>query len=93
MSRTGKPQHLDRPKEVKLSIPGSILAEVELLCENPVTQRPIHGLRGALTTELYRAFLRAYRSGEPQVDLSSAFRVINPLYGTSDNQLGLDLDL
>lgn len=75
MSR-GRPKHFDPPVNWRLSMPTSVVTQLELLLLDPVTGRPAVGSRSALMTQLIRVLLQAAATGNPMQDLSNALRVL-----------------
>lgn len=60
----------------KLSVPESIGAQFELITLDPLTGNQIKGARSKIITELMRAFLIAYSTGETHADLSPALMIV-----------------
>ncbi|NIS77777.1 MAG: hypothetical protein GTO00_09225 [Deltaproteobacteria bacterium] len=48
----------DEPIEKKLSLPGSLVEEVEYLLRDPVRNKPRYGAFGALVTKLLRDWVK-----------------------------------
>lgn len=48
----------DEPIEKKLSLPGSLVEEVEYLLRDPVRNKPRYGAFGALVTSLLREWVK-----------------------------------
>lgn len=50
----GRRFHEDTPRRINLSLPGSLLARVELHLLDPLTMRPVYGSVSALIAALLR---------------------------------------
>jgi len=60
MPKGRKPYRIP-PVEKKLSLPGEVVTQVELLLADPLTGRPRHGAWSRLCTKLLRAWLAEQR--------------------------------
>lgn len=57
----GKPRSAVLRAEVKLSLPAPLVAEMDLLLEDPLTQKPKYGARSRLIESLLRNWLATVR--------------------------------
>jgi len=53
----GKKAHADPPVEMRINVPQSIAAKMELLLLDPLTRRPRYGARSDLITKLLREWI------------------------------------
>ena len=58
-------RHLDPPKEVNLSLPTSLVDEVDLLLFNPTRGKLRYGARSRLVTVLLRQWINSQRKLPP----------------------------
>jgi hypothetical protein len=61
----GRPANLEKTLEWKIMIPESLAAPVELLCLDPVRNKPAFGARSAYISRLIREDLERRRMIEP----------------------------
>lgn len=47
-----RPSLNDPPKEIKISLPSSLVAKMELLLYDPMRQKPLYGSRSSLVRQL-----------------------------------------
>lgn len=53
----GKPRNVDRPVEKKISIPSSVVTEVDKYLRDPLKDKPVHAGYSQLVTKLLRKWL------------------------------------
>lgn len=66
MSRSGRPRNPELRADVKLSMPASLVAEVDLLLVDPLTKKPKYGARSKLTAALWQNWLAHMKGDNPQ---------------------------
>lgn len=66
----GRPRKPYLRQELKLSLPASLVAEVDLMLEDPLTRRPKYAARARLVEALLKNWLAAQK-GEPTNKLPS----------------------
>lgn len=87
--KRGRKEHLDPPVEKALSLPSSVVAEVELRLYDPSTQKTRYGAFAQLVESLLRQWLSEQKGTphEPTRELpadSPSGSQENPPHGTSD---------
>ena len=55
---------IDPPRQIKLSIPGSVLTQVEVLLFDPVRAKREYGALSRLTTALYREWIEEQKGAQ-----------------------------
>jgi len=50
----GRKPNIDRPQYVKVSIPTSLLARIDLMLYDPILRKPAYGARSSLIVRLLR---------------------------------------
>jgi hypothetical protein len=66
----GRKKLLDRPIDVHVTLPSSVVAQLEILLADPLTGKPKHGSRAKLITRLVKQWI-----AEQQREESSSQRL------------------
>ena len=58
------PKHTDPPSRIHVTVPSTVIAQVDLILFDPVLGRPHYSARSALITNLLRAWLEVQKGKE-----------------------------